>query len=135
MGRDLGRRDDLWSSLCCIIELRRGTLPWNAERDKDRMGDMKRGISMQELCQGLSEQFVAIGEAIVRMEYVDGPNYGELAALIEEAMRVGLVSDDDSFIGKRFRKLNGGICRPLGLSREKIMDVVTYNSEGSVDGQ
>jgi tau tubulin kinase len=120
MGRELGRRDDLWSWLYCIIELRTGALPWRAEKDKDRMGDMKKGISMQKLCEGLPEQFVAVGEAIARLEYADVPNYGELAGLIEEAMRVSGVSDEDPFDWEKIPETKWREISAIGLeSREE----------------
>lgn len=51
--KDLGRRDDLWSVMYCVVDMARGGLPWRAAKD-DR-----------STCEGLKAYYAAHPDQLV----------------------------------------------------------------------
>lgn len=91
--RDLGRRDDLWSVLYMLVELRTGALPWTRLREHDDIRDCKEAhhTPAKLLGGGCPPSFRRIMRHIRSLGFADRPDYDmlvrELAAdLAREAV-------------------------------------------------
>jgi len=83
--KDQGRRDDLWSLLYVIIELRTGTLPWAHLRgveNLDRIRDIKVQYHNEKLVRGLPLEFLKIVTYLKTLKYESTPDYDFLDGLM-----------------------------------------------------
>ncbi len=81
--KDLSKVDDLWSLFYVMVEFMRGQLPWRKEKDKERIGDMKRVLTSPQLLQGLPEQTIAILKYLKSLDYYSEPNYDYIAGQLD----------------------------------------------------
>lgn len=84
-GIDLSRRDDLISWFYSILELVNGKLPWTGIKDKKQIEDMKRNISLSQLCSSLPEEYRQIYIYISNLQFNEEPNYEMILSLINKA--------------------------------------------------
>lgn len=85
MRREQGRRDDLWSLLYVIIELRTGTLPWAHLRgveNLDRIRDIKLQYNNEKLVRGLPLEFLKFVTYVKTLRYESTPDYDFLDGLM-----------------------------------------------------
>jgi serine/threonine protein kinase len=85
MRREQGRRDDLWSLLYVIIELRTGTLPWAHLRgveNLDRIRDIKLQYNNEKLVRGLPLEFLKFVTYVKTLRYESLPDYDFLDGLM-----------------------------------------------------
>jgi len=83
--KDQGRRDDLWSLLYVIIELRTGTLPWAHLRgveNLDKVRDVKVQYYNEKLVRGLPLEFLKIVTYLKTLKYETEPDYDFLDGLM-----------------------------------------------------
>jgi serine/threonine protein kinase len=85
-GRDLGRRDDLFSWIFSLFELMTGGLPWPASRDRAESYAAKQAADIAQFCAPLPRQIFALYEEITRYAFEDTPRYDVLAELLFDAM-------------------------------------------------
>lgn len=87
MGKEQSRRDDLEALGYVIIYLMRGSLPWQglpANDHKDRMkkiGDMKRKMPLEEICERCPEEFVSYLRYVKHLDFYEAPDYDYLRKL------------------------------------------------------
>jgi tau tubulin kinase len=127
---DLGRGDDLWSWLYCVVFLAKGELPWQGVKDKNEMCELKKRTEMGKLCEGFPGEMTRIGEGIAGLGYADKPDYEGIVGLLENAMKESGVGEDDRYdwewmpdavwdgisaVPREIRggRNNGGCCRVL----------------------
>ncbi|KAK2952482.1 putative Tau-tubulin kinase 1 [Blattamonas nauphoetae] len=73
--RDLGRVDDLWSLLYCLVEFHKGSLPWTRLKDKSAIGRMKEEIVKQKLLEGMPTVFHDFYDYLTTLGFHDVPDY------------------------------------------------------------
>lgn len=98
---ELSRRDDLESLGYILIYYARGKLPWQSAelgdtKDRweryDRIGELKRSLSEEEICDSLPKQFTAYLRYVRALKFREKPNYTALIRLFSE-----LITDEGSF--------------------------------------
>ena len=81
-GKELAPRDDLWSVLYMLIEFATGSLPWRAERDRDKVGEMKKKyMGGKKLVRGLPSEFEEFMAYLLTLDYYSKPDYALLIGL------------------------------------------------------
>uniref|UniRef100_A0A6B2LBW7 non-specific serine/threonine protein kinase n=1 Tax=Arcella intermedia TaxID=1963864 RepID=A0A6B2LBW7_9EUKA len=87
MGISLSRRDDLESLGYILIYFLKRALPWtNKKEKKERWGEIKRNLSVQDLTDGLPEALALFFKYIKQLEYEETPNYSYLRDLFLSLM-------------------------------------------------
>jgi len=80
-GSEQSRRDDLEGIGYVLIYFLKGGLPWQGINAKNRqekyemIGEFKRKISIEELCQGIPIEFLRFLEEIRRLGFEEKPHY------------------------------------------------------------
>ena len=85
-GMDLSRRDDIISWLYTIVECVDRKLPWPGSRNKDQTYQMKKEITVSQLCRGLPRQFIPIFQRSMKISYYDKPDYDAYYVWLDEAI-------------------------------------------------
>lgn len=81
---DQSRRDDMESLGYLMLFLLRGSLPWQQikatteELELEDIGERKRTISTEELCDGLPKEFAAYFDHVRSLQFGDKPRYSYL---------------------------------------------------------
>jgi serine/threonine protein kinase len=91
-GRELGRRDDIYSWLISLFELMTGDVPWVGDPD-----DSKRKVDVAKFCRTLPPQMYKMYRRIVKYEFEDEPHYDSLVALMLEMMDDAGCQPEDPF--------------------------------------
>jgi len=86
------RRDDLEGLGYVLIYFLRGGLPWqnvNCSRRRRRkvIGDAKKGVSLEQLCEGIPVEFREFMEGVKNLQYETEPNYKFLRQLFKRCFR------------------------------------------------
>lgn len=90
-GIEQSRRDDLESLGFVLIYAARGSVPWQTIRNDDRrkkwsqVYEMKRRISLEELCEGLPSCFISFMQYVRDLEFDERPDYQMLREMFQEA--------------------------------------------------
>jgi len=90
-GVEQSRRDDLESLGFVCIYAARGSVPWQTIRNEDRrkkwsqVYDMKRRITLDELCDGLPDCFKTFMRYVRELAFDARPDYDYLRGLFQEA--------------------------------------------------
>jgi serine/threonine protein kinase len=90
LGIEQSRRDDLECAVNTLIYLGLGKLPWQsivADRklDKyDKILDMKKGMSAENLCAGLPKEFSMLLQYCRSLSFEDKPDYGQMRKWIND---------------------------------------------------
>lgn len=87
-GRDLGRRDDLWSLLYMLVEFANGILPWKRLTSKDEIKDLKIKMNTHELVNGLPSEFKQFMDHISSLEFSDRPDYDYLSEILQKRLSI-----------------------------------------------
>ncbi|KAJ6250742.1 tau-tubulin kinase 1 [Anaeramoeba flamelloides] len=82
-GKELSRRDDLWSLFYLFVEFIKGSLPWERLKDKEEIYKIKKKFTNIEMCNGLPEEFALFYKHIESLEYEDKPDYQYLRQLLQ----------------------------------------------------
>eukprot|EP00850_Spirogloea_muscicola_P024032 SM000426S15719 [mRNA] locus=s426:16335:22593:- [translate_table: standard] len=98
-GKDLGRRDDLWSLYYVLVELLVGDLPWRNMANKEKVGALKEYYNEhpQKLMPStkLPEELLAFVEHLRMLAFEDEPDYQHLHMLLVKAQqRLGCKASD-----------------------------------------
>lgn len=83
LGNELGRRDDLWSFFYCLVEFVSGALPWRKEKEKNKVGEMKREIGVK-ITDGLAIPFLVFYKYLEKMQFDEIPDYQILFQLMDD---------------------------------------------------
>ncbi|KAJ3452796.1 tau-tubulin kinase 1 [Anaeramoeba flamelloides] len=83
-GKELSRRDDLWSLFYLMVEFLRGGLPWQRLKDKDQISEVKKMYTNPDICSDFPEQFTKFYQHLDSLEYEDKPNYDYLRKLLND---------------------------------------------------
>lgn len=86
-GKELGRRDDLYSWFLSIIELWIGRLPWASSNDKQKIYEIKRSTDITKLIEPLPKPMLSVYKLIRRLNTEDKPDYDLIISFIVEAMK------------------------------------------------
>ena len=82
-GRQVSRRDDIESFGYNLIYFMKGKLPWSEYyRDTEKIQNIKSTISLDELCQGLPEEFKEFIKYGKEMKFTEEPDYKYLNSLL-----------------------------------------------------
>jgi serine/threonine protein kinase len=92
--QDLGRRDDLWSLLYILVEFITGDLPWNHERDKVAIHQVKEQYLNSKLLQGCPKVLWKFMKHIYNLKFDSKPDYEYLYGLLESKYRALAVEDN-----------------------------------------
>lgn len=87
-GIEQSRRDDLESLGYSLIQMLRGSLPWNGlPKHNIRIAtrEMKARTSIRELCTGCPEQFRTYFAYVKNLEFKEAPDYKYLKSLFRDA--------------------------------------------------
>eukprot|EP00667_Euglena_gracilis_P007723 EG_transcript_7802 len=91
LGFEQGRRDDLESIGYLLVYLLRGRLPWqglsivDGDANYSVIGEKKLDIPLEELCEGLPEEFAEYLYTTRMLGYADEPDYAALRRLFRAA--------------------------------------------------
>jgi serine/threonine protein kinase len=85
-GKELGRRDDLFSWFYAVVEMWQGSLPWHGMRDRDEVCEVKRTIEVGRLIRGMPAPMSNIWRLIRKLQRAEDPDYGLLKASLAQAM-------------------------------------------------
>lgn len=83
--KDAAPIDDIYSWFYSIVECWRGNLPWTNAPAKVDIGNLKRDISINELCDTMPVQFRQIYSYILTVGFYDTIDYLKIKNLIVEA--------------------------------------------------
>lgn len=89
-GIEQSRRDDLESLGFVLIYAAKGSVPWQTIRNEDRrkkwsqVYEMKRRITLDELCEGLPLCFKEYMEAVRALGFDERPDYDYLTGLFQQ---------------------------------------------------
>ena len=92
-GIEQSRRDDLESIGYVLIYFLKGNLPWqnvkvnNNEKHFEKIGQMKKNISIEELCSNFPYEFVKYLEYVKQLEFDEEPNYNMLIELFQSVLK------------------------------------------------
>ncbi|KAH0787400.1 CK1 family protein kinase [Histomonas meleagridis] len=86
-GKQLSRRDDLFSWFFSVIELSEGHVPWPGSKDVELTIKLKKKSTPQELCRSLPPQFIEIYKYLKRLEFKEEPNYQFIRQMIQKAIK------------------------------------------------
>ncbi|OHT08805.1 Casein kinase I isoform gamma-1 [Tritrichomonas foetus] len=92
-GKELGRRDDLYSWFFSLLEMWLGHLPWSISTDKHKIysvksqTDISKLITKNEMSQPMPQPMLQVYRLIRRLNRDDKPNYSLLISFIVEAMK------------------------------------------------
>lgn len=96
-GEDLGRRDDLMSWFYVSMELLTGHLPWRGKNDKNEVLRIKMHYNVQEAIGNKIPEMVTIYQLLSRLSFSDTPNYAQIFALLDTAMKRNHIKMDDPY--------------------------------------
>lgn len=96
-GAELSQRDDLMSLFYTMIDIKEGTLPWSALKDKALILEAKMTTPVDKLAKHIPRQFVSIYKIINRLEAFETPKYDLIIAFLVDAMREWRCSWEDPF--------------------------------------
>lgn len=120
-GKDLGRRDDMWSWFFSLLELMAGSLPWVSSRDKQETYESKLRADILEFCnsKSLPKQIISIWQILKSSKFEDEPQYELIISFLVEAMNENNITWDDKYdweglTGEDLEKI--GCTMPLDLS-------------------
>lgn len=74
-GKDLGRRDDLYSWFYTTVEFMIGSLPWSDLKDSNLVLKLKRKFRQSEYFSKIPSRLTQIFSVIENMKFEDKPNY------------------------------------------------------------
>jgi serine/threonine protein kinase len=85
-GKELGRRDDLFSWFYSMVELWHGRLPWHGIHDREQIFAIKRAIDVARLLRGMPPAMANVWRLIRRLQRNEQPDYGLIKASISQAI-------------------------------------------------
>ena len=84
-GKEISRRDDIECLGYNLIFFMKGKLPWGQIKESDKIRQKKMDISLEELCEGLPEEFKEFIKYAKKLEFTQEPDYCYLKGLLLKA--------------------------------------------------
>ena len=84
LGIEISRRDDIESLGYNLIYFIKGALPWSKITESHDIRDKKISTSLDELCEGLPEEFKAFVEHARNLKFEERPDYCYLNELLKK---------------------------------------------------
>jgi serine/threonine protein kinase len=97
VGRELSRRDDLWSLVYVLVEMMVGQLPWRRIKDKDEILTHKTKFMGDALVANLPAEIGLFQKHVMGLQYEDAPDYELLCGLLTSLYKKEGLSDDTPF--------------------------------------
>lgn len=82
--KEQSRKDDLESVAYILIYMYKGKLPWQGIKHKDKkeryrlIGEKKQEVTVEELCDGMSKEFVVFLKYVKNLDFDEKPHYSAL---------------------------------------------------------
>lgn len=95
-GRELGRRDDLFSWFYSLVEMRLGKLPWSFS-DKNKVYRTKLSTDIQKLLKYFPPQIMSVYRLIRRLKREDTPCYDLIVSFMVEGIEQAEISWNEKF--------------------------------------
>ncbi|CDW59898.1 Pkinase domain containing protein [Trichuris trichiura] len=96
-GKELGRHDDLYSTLYMAVELRNGRLPWYNLNNKEEVGKMKMTIPQSQLLKDMPSEFLEWHNVLCKLRYFDTPDYDWIIEKMRQLMRAKGYQEDSPY--------------------------------------
>ncbi|KAG1261681.1 hypothetical protein G6F68_006516 [Rhizopus microsporus] len=93
LGREQSRRDDLEALGHVFMYFLRGSLPWQGlkaptNRQKyEKIGETKRAIGVQALCEGYPDQFAKYLRYVRQLDFEEDPDYDWIKSLFFDVLK------------------------------------------------
>ena len=97
LGKELGRRDDLYSWFYSLIEMRTGSLPWSTKNSKNDVLSEKLMLDLTSLTSYFPKQIISVYRIIRRLSRGEEPNYDLIMSFMVDAMKSCNAKWDDKF--------------------------------------
>ena len=103
MGIEQSRRDDLESMIYSLIYLYKGSLPWQNIQAKSKhekyakILEKKINVGVEELCQGMPEEFVTLVQYIRNLQFEEVPDYEMIKNKIKNVLAREKMTNDWDF--------------------------------------
>lgn len=97
LGKELGRRDDLYSWFYSLIEMRTGCLPWSTKNSRSDILSEKLMLDLTALTDYFPKQMVNVYRIIRRLSRGEEPNYDLMISFLVDAMKSCNAKWDDKF--------------------------------------
>lgn len=97
LGKELGRRDDLYSWFYSLIEMRAGSLPWSSKTCRDDVLSEKLMLDLTSLTKYFPKQIISVYRIIRRLSRGEEPNYNLIMSFMVDAMKTCGAKWDDKF--------------------------------------
>ena len=109
LGKEISRRDDIECLGYNMIYFMKGELPWSHMEDNEEILEQKMDISLDELCEGLPEEFKELIKYSKKLEFTQEPDYCYLKNLLMKvAQKNGIDIDKAKYdwdINRKRRKI------------------------------
>jgi len=121
--RDACRRDDLWAFMYTLIEFITGSLPWEHERDKVKIQQMKQDTPLSILLQGCPLIFEALLKYLDKLEFKSRPSYDFFRQAFRLLIKARNYSESDPFDWEEIDSKNAHSTRkPKSVSAKAVYD-------------
>ena len=94
-GKQVSRRDDIECLGYLLIFFMKGELPWTHIKHSNDIKQKKMEISIDELCEGLSEEFKELIKYSRELEFEQEPDYCYLKGLLEKVAEKNRIDLDN----------------------------------------
>ena len=130
-------RTDIESLLYTLIFIIKKELPWNNVKGKThldickKMYDIKKGISLSELFNGLPNEFIFIYKNAIKLEFSEEPEYKLYFILLNNILRKMNIDDVEKqklFIKEKINSLLGS--KRIMTPREKKGNITNIIFQG-----
>lgn len=106
LGKELGRRDDLFSWFFSLLKIHTGRLPWATNLDKNDTHQAKLHSNMEHFCSTLPIQYFSIYQYIRQLHRADKPDYSLIYSFLNQILIELGCSLNDPFDWMRMKKDN-----------------------------
>ncbi|KAI6206627.1 CK1 protein kinase [Aphelenchoides besseyi] len=127
--RDSARRDDLWSVMYTLIEFTVGFLPWDHEREKSKIAEMKRNTKIEVLLQGCPLIFAILLDYLTKLEYNSRPSYDYFRQAFRILCSARQFDDSDLFDWEKNQTDPATPHRQRSISEKAVYDRASQTSE------
>ncbi|OHT13144.1 Casein kinase I [Tritrichomonas foetus] len=128
-GYEQSRRDDLEALGYCLLYFLKGKLPWmgidakTRQEKYEKIMDVKSLTTVEELCEGVPEEFATYLNMVRDLRFFDEPEYGKYRALFRDLfIRRGFVYDYNydwvNIFARRFSHSQDGEKNDQKINRE-----------------
>ena len=133
---ELSRRDDMISWFYSMVELAKGKLPWPGSEDKELTIQLKRTLTIEEVCTEMPSEFISIYNHINSLTYEEPPNYDLIISLLNQALsheNIGKsLLDWENLNSEEIQEISS---IPLKTSNDDEKELASSSSSHGVNGK